>query len=302
MPIPTRSRRPDPAHRPRRRRLRGVTLVEIMVVVAVIAALVSILVPALGIVRGQGRLVSSQSNLRSAAAFMTSYSTENRDYIPPSRFDYSGPFQKTTVRSSSPAGLVPNIGDLYKGSWTDILWSLNGLGPVTLTEMSASSAPSPTWDYRYDSPDYFAYDATDEVKKNPFRSAEALKKPFVTTDDASLPRPFGQGAGMRELGQPGYYAANDFFDSTGGNWFTNAMIRRPMQSLYAIDSRAGEVIPTDPDAWIVDSATGEVEFRYIGDVCTMLFLDGHVTNESKWTNLTDLEANRPIRVRNLDQR
>ena len=72
MPIQPRSRRPDPAPRPRQGLLRGVTLVEIMVVVAVIAALISILVPALGIVRGQGRLVSSQSNLRSAAAFMTS--------------------------------------------------------------------------------------------------------------------------------------------------------------------------------------------------------------------------------------
>ena len=48
--------------------------------------------------------------------------------------------------------------------------------------------------------------------------------------------------------------------------------------------------------------TGEVDFRYTGDVCIMLFMDGHVTTEAKWTDLNELERGRQIRVRGLDQR
>ena len=51
-----------------------------------------------------------------------------------------------------------------------------------------------------------------------------------------------------------------------------------------------------------DTATGEVDFRYTGDVCIMLFMDGHVTTEAKWTDLNELERGRQIRVRGLDQR
>ncbi len=287
------------------RSARGVTLVEIMVVVAIIAALVGILLPALSIVRGQARLVTSQSNLRSIAALMTAYSVDNRDYICPSQFDYNGPFVRTTVRSASPDATTPNIGPLYRGSWTDILWTVNKLGPITLNDMAGNTdlaVPNPLWDYRFDSPDFFAYASADAIENNPFRSKAELKKPFNTTDDASLPTPFGNGAGLRETGQPGYYAANDFFDCRGGNWYTNAVIRRPIQSVYVVDSRAGETIPVTLPAWKPDTPTGEVEFRYIGDVCTMLFLDGHVTNESKWVDLNDLQVNRQIRVEKLDQR
>jgi prepilin-type N-terminal cleavage/methylation domain-containing protein len=290
-----------------RRLGRGVTLVEIMVVVAIIAALIGILLPALGIVKRNAQLVTSQSNLRTIGALMTMYSLDSRDYIVPSQFDYTGPFSKTQVRSSSPVGANPNIGQLFKGTWTDILWTVGKFGPLL---PNASDAPSPTWDYRYDSPDYWAYTNPDMVESNPFRSKVEILKPF-SDDPAEIARPFGNGAGIREKGQPGYFAANDFFDArpntatNASNWYTNAMIRYPGMSVYAVDSRAGETIPLPsvaPNAWIPGNAACEVEFRYLGDACCMLFLDAHVTNSSKWIDIPDLQNNRQVRVERLDQR
>ena len=301
-------RTPRPASR------RGLTLVEAMTVVAIIAVLVGILVPALGLVRNQAKLVTSQSNLRTIGALMTAYSLDNRDYVLPSQFDdTNNAFSKGLVRTASPAGVNPNIGPLRKGSWTDILWTVNKMGPIVLNDLQDTQVPSPTWDYRFDSPDYYAYVASDSIEKNPFRSTVEMKKPLKSNDDitASLPRPFGPGASSTETGQLGYFAANDFFDATPptgapsgtqGNWYTTASIRRPNQSMYLVDSRAGETIPLVDTAWKPDTPDCEIDFRYVGDVCAMLFMDGHVTVESKWTDLNDLERARQIRVRGLDQR
>lgn len=284
---------------------RAMTLVEILVVVGVIAALIAIALPAMRALRGQAVMLSSQSNLKQVATYMHNYSTDNRGYVVPSRFDYSGAFGKSNVRSASPAGTVPNIGPLLQGSWTDILWTTQGLGPVLLEAGSSDDPPpSPTWDYRYDSPDYWAYRRAESIDKNVFRSTEPLQRPLGMSDadHDALPTPFGPGAGQRELGQPGYFAANDFFDSTGGNWYTMDMIRRPEHSLYAVDSRAGETIRLAPEAWDPDDPDCEVEFRYIGGMALVLFLDGHVTPESRWEDLADLQvAPRNIRVERLDQ-
>ena len=81
--------------RPRRA---AFTLVEVMVVVAILAALIGILLPALSLVRRNADLVTSQSNMRSIAALMTSYSLDNRDHVGPSQFDYTAMSSRTTGR------------------------------------------------------------------------------------------------------------------------------------------------------------------------------------------------------------
>ena len=125
-------------------------------------------------------------------------------------------------------------------------------------------------------------------------------------------RPYGAGA--QERGEPGYFAANDFFNARpdrpdidpalepSGRWFTMGQVKRPEQSVYVVDSFAGEVIndpgmtyPQDVTAW--EAPELEVDFRY-NDACLMLFLDGHVNPEGPWLDLIDLAA-RKIRVTNL---
>ena len=304
---------------------RGFTLVEAMVVVAIIAALVGLLLPALGILRRNGQLVSSQSNMRTIGALMTSYSMDNRDHVLPSQFDYraaDGTTRPGSVRTASPAGTNPPIGAVGRGTWSDILWTVGKFGPLMPTESDQS--PSPTWDYRYDSPDTYAYLVDGIVPSNTFRSEVELQR-AMPTDTATEALPYGEGASIREQGQPGYFAANDFFNAIaaeGGRWYTNAMVRMPGQSMYLVDSRAGETIDPpvsiganqwDPESlkrWRpINSASPqeprercEVEFRYIGDLCCMLYLDAHVATQSKWADFPDLPNSRQTRVDRLDKR
>jgi type II secretory pathway pseudopilin PulG len=300
------------ATRPRRSAFTAFTLVEVMVVVAILAALIGILLPALSLVRKNADLVTSQSNMRSIGALMTSYSLDNRDHVVPSQFDYTAMSSRTTVRSPSPAGSQPNIGPLFRGSWADILWTVGQFGPIPPRSTDSLDVPNPAWDYRYDSPDYWAYTNPDMPSGNVFRSKVEMTKPLLD-DDTGIARPFGNGASIAEAGQPGYFAANDFFDARPsgtnalGTWFTNAMIRHPAMSMYLVDSRAGETIPLPnatvaPNAWLAGNAQCEVDFRYVGDVCCMLYMDGHVTSQTKWINVADLLTNRQTRIERLDQR
>jgi prepilin-type N-terminal cleavage/methylation domain-containing protein/prepilin-type processing-associated H-X9-DG protein len=60
----------------------GFTLVELLVVIGIIAVLVSILLPALGTVREQGRATVCMSNLRQIGTAMQGYAMDNDGFFP----------------------------------------------------------------------------------------------------------------------------------------------------------------------------------------------------------------------------
>lgn len=68
----------------RRRHRRAFTLVELLVVIAVIGVLASILVPVAGRARMAARTAVSLSNLRQLATATHAYITDNRGFFPPS--------------------------------------------------------------------------------------------------------------------------------------------------------------------------------------------------------------------------
>lgn len=288
---------------------RGFTLVEMLTVIGIIALLLGILLPALSVARRNADWAASQNNMRQCFNLMQGYFTDNREHIVPSQFDYTTAPSPGKVRSTTAAEGPPRIGPVAVGTWSDILWSRNKLGPVPLMDGT-------TYTYTHDSPDRFVYDALPGFDANPCRSVVPLAETFLDENITNEMKPFGAGASDIEIGHPGYFAANNFFDSraaAGGKWYTTGQIRRPQDSIYLVDSLAGEVIEDSATPWNVGIPTTEVDFRYAGNTCLFLLLDGHVATEGKWDMLAELqgpfegqpwsgEANgRGYRVTNLDR-
>ncbi len=61
------------------------TLIELLVVVAIVAVLISILLPALGRARKEARVVVVHSDLRQICLALDGYALDNRDDVPPTR-------------------------------------------------------------------------------------------------------------------------------------------------------------------------------------------------------------------------
>lgn len=73
----------------RRRYTHGFTLVELLVVVAIVVTLLAILLPALGTARLQARLVKAHADLHRVEVALAMYGDEQRDRLPPVRFSCS---------------------------------------------------------------------------------------------------------------------------------------------------------------------------------------------------------------------
>lgn len=281
--------------------LRAFTLPEVLVVVAVIALLIAVLIPALASGKRTAEMAKSQNNMRQISSWMTLYSGDNRDTIVPSRFDYSASAAggyPVKVRSNP----TPNVGLQFHGTWTDILWTYHNQGANR--EMSGAFNDV----YEFDSPDHVVYQAMNSYNENAFRSSAPNSRDMDGGDGNEKP----VGCGAQESGLPGYFAANNFFNTDpapfacGGapantGWYVNGQIKKPDRSMYLVDSLAGETIePIDApfDTANVVPHTIEVDFRYSG-ACLMMFLDGHSSPQTAWANLNNLQTSRRIKVQAL---
>ena len=296
----------------RRTAARGITIVEILAVVGIIAVLLAILLPSLSMVRGKAVLGQNLKHLRQVGQYMEAYSKDNRETVVPSAFDYSALANPGKVRSNKKSDGTeppPPAGLLRMGTWADILWSNAELGPIVNDS---------GYDYRYDAPDGSLYLVDPDFERNPLRSTSTITREFtgnMSTDAAINNNDLGSRVLPEHVGQPGVFAANNFFDSRTGNWFTTGQVRRPAQSLYLVDSLAGETIDSVDNAsglkpWWGSDPQCQIDFRYVGGVAAMLLMDGHTETQPKWDTLEDLQGvaatpndhGRGVRVTQLDQR
>jgi len=298
----------------------GFTLVEILVVLAVIALLVAILLPALSAARRAGQLASSQGNLRQIATFMGLYQSDNEDTIVPSQFNYTYPDCPTCYRGKVRSVLGPeSYGVAHRGTWVDILWTEAGIRPPQLLDATQDL-------YLYEAPDRAFYETYGNWEGNPFRSVVPNSRVHPQAEAGSPPLPYDPaGYGADDVGAPGYFAANNFFNAdeqsatftafpegSRNGLVSLAQIRQASRAMYVVDSWAGLVIEPAPEPFdnVTPISPGggitrcQVDFRY-SDSCIMLFLDGSSRPLSSWTNLTELESaasGRQVRVRNLTSR
>jgi len=117
------------------------TLIEMLVVIAIIALLASILVPAVSNAMRSAKRVACSSSMRQAGLAMIQYTHENKGYLPAMRHGgYSG--NTTTIEDGPPTGEIwAEIISGYLGNFTD---SIND-DPI-----AAISYACPAWEGRPD--------------------------------------------------------------------------------------------------------------------------------------------------------
>ena len=93
------------------KRLRAFTLVELLVVIGIIAALIGILLPVLSGVQARGRDLKCQSNIRSIVQAMLGYAAENKGSMPYGIY-YS---------PADPNTFLPNSADSLFYSWASMV-------------------------------------------------------------------------------------------------------------------------------------------------------------------------------------
>jgi len=202
---------------------RGFTLIELLVVIAVIAVLLAILLPALGLARMHAKRVASASNLRQIGMAMELYTQDNRGFFPESSHGLTG---QAARQRSWIFTLSPYVGDV------------NAVRVCPADPQRQARLVNPTSSYVLN--EYIVLDAVDpfgQMSGPSYRNKYMLKRPaatvttFVGADALSpaltsdhthsrlwfLPAPNAPWNTLRKDIQPDRFSVHKVVDNTDGS-------------------------------------------------------------------------------------
>lgn len=201
-----------------RGRLRAFTLIELLVVVAIIALLLSILLPSLDRAKEQSRVVVCLSNLRTIATATVTYLTEHDDIVFAFPFDYvldGQGMNYTLITEFIWGGGVPNKtaqdwnatrtqGPNPLGYRTDVYWTRPKDRPLNRYVSSSVS-----------------WDSPERVGTNPFRVSRAMDLPnfFKCPSDRTVAVPLANGQNNDLTGETPWSTWEFWGTSYPSNWY-----------------------------------------------------------------------------------
>ena len=257
---------------------RAFTIVELLTVMAVIAILSAILLPVLGGFISSGEQAESLNRMRQIGQWMQLYAQDLNDVVLPSRFDTAdNVLLQGNFASQQPVYAVDVEPSAGRGTWADILWVRNCQAEADyVTSRHDPVDPSDPQLFRVRAPDSMVWNDPSEAQnegfgtlpdwdENPLRSKSKDVKTSPNSVGRAAPVPYGPGAGIQDVGAPGYFAANDWFrwlpdpDLDGEPWaiagaiaaeshqewqryWTFSQLGNTSKSMYLVDSWRGEVI------------------------------------------------------------
>lgn len=127
---------------------RGLTLVELLVVLAVLAILAGLLLPAVGRVRGQARLVQCAANLRQLGQGAAAYAADSGGWLPCDAFSSQGaffaPHLVKTLRVAVPDESPSKAGTLAGPRvQVDVAYCIEWMRPIQLLKCASAPDDSP---------------------------------------------------------------------------------------------------------------------------------------------------------------
>ncbi|MCH2151875.1 MAG: type II secretion system GspH family protein [Phycisphaerales bacterium] len=286
------------------------SLVEVLVVISIIGLLVALTMTALSGANATDVNLRSRNNLRQIHTWMEAYSSNHRDRIVPSQFDYfdengdeiggvasrsgytgagSNDLEWVLSNNLLNASGDPRTDFVSQGTFADILWVESNLGSdVGLADFPLvrpngglnSGGNAVNVSYRYRAPDRHVYDYNENFKRNPLRSLGVNTFDFprfvagggnVVVDPAQI----GQNSGGQPLGLPKPFGAGAWEKGLPGFFAANNFFSA--QSELDLDPGSNG---SGIDRYVTTGQLkGPAQSMYLVDSFAGLTIGGDPTNE-----------------------